>query len=252
LDPSENLTLHRDFCLCAPLPEDIGQGTYRTAESGIMIIMKNTTGVAERIVNYRADTLKAVLFDFGGVIAEEGFREGIMAIGKKNKMDPEIFFADVDRIIYETGYLIGRADEASFWNAVRKKTGITDSDEELREEVLTRFTFRPAMLAYADRLRARRLKVGMLSDQTNWLEEIDRKTPLFRHFDIVFNSFRLHKSKRDASVFRDVCEILGLRPDEVLFVDDNINHINRASDEGLITLHFSTAEDFEKQIREYI
>ncbi len=217
-----------------------------------MIIMKNTTGVAERIVNYRADTLKAVLFDFGGVIAEEGFREGLMAIGKKNKLDPENFFTDVDRLIYETGYLIGRADESSFWNAVRKKTGITGSDEDLREEVLTRFTFRPAMLAHADRLKARRLKVGMLSDQTNWLEEIDRKTPLFRHFDIVFNSFRLHKSKRDPSVFRDVCEILGLRPDEVLFVDDNINHINRAADEGLITLHFSTAEEFEKQIREFM
>jgi putative hydrolase of the HAD superfamily len=213
---------------------------------------ENTTEVEERIVPFMAETLKAVLFDFGGVIAEEGFREGLMAIGKKNKLDPENFFTDVDRLIYETGYLIGRADEASFWNSVRKKTGITGSDKALREEVLTRFTFRPAMLAYADRLRARRLKVCMLSDQTNWLEEIDRKTPLFRHFDIVFNSFRLHKSKRDPSVFRDVCEILGLRPDEVLFVDDNINHINRAENEGLITLHFSTAEEFEKQIREFM
>jgi putative hydrolase of the HAD superfamily len=199
-----------------------------------------------------ADTLKVVLFDFGGVIAEEGFREGLMAIGKKNNLDPERFFADIDGLIYETGYLIGRADEASFWNAVRKKTGITGSDGELREEILTRFAFRPAMLAYADRLKATRLKVGMLSDQTNWLEEIDRKTPLFRHFDIVFNSFRLHKSKRDPSLFQDVCEILGVRPDEVLFVDDNINHIKRAADEGLITLHFSTAEEFEKQIREFI
>jgi len=198
------------------------------------------------------DALKAVLFDFGGVIAEEGFREGIMAIGKKNNLDPELFFTDVDRLIYETGYLIGRADESSFWNAVRNKTGITGSDEELREEVLTRFTFRPAMLSYADRLRARRLKVGMLSDQTNWLEEIDRKTPLFRHFDIVFNSFRLHKSKRDPSVFRDVCEILSIPPGEVLFVDDNIDHIKRATDEGLITLHFSTAEEFEKQIKVFI
>lgn len=199
-----------------------------------------------------ADTLKAVLFDFGGVIAEEGFREGLMAIGKKNNLDPERFFTCIDGLIYETGYLIGKIDEASFWNAVRKKTGITGSDGALREEILTRFAFRPAMLAYVDRLRATRLKVGMLSDQTNWLEEIDRNTPLFRHFDIVFNSFRLHKSKRDPSVFRDVCEILCVRPDEVLFVDDNVNHIKRAADEGLITLHFSTAEDFEKQIREFI
>ena len=28
--------------------------------------------------------LKALLFDFGGVLAEEGFREGLKAIGTKN------------------------------------------------------------------------------------------------------------------------------------------------------------------------
>jgi putative hydrolase of the HAD superfamily len=199
-----------------------------------------------------ADTIKAVLLDFGGVIAEEGFREGLMAIGKKNNLDPEGFFADVDRLIYETGYLIGRTDEASFWNVVRKKTGITGSDEELREEILTRFVFRPAMLASADRLRAAGLKVAMLSDQTNWLEEIDCKTPLFGHFDMVFNSFRLHKSKRDPSVFRDVCSALRVQPDETLFVDDNINHIKRAEREGLRAIHFTTIGEFEKRIRYFL
>jgi len=209
-------------------------------------------GSGKDFVLVMALTLKVVLFDFGGVIAEEGFHEGLIAIGKKNSLDPERFFADVDRLIYETGYLVGTADEALFWNEVRRKTGITGSDQELREEILARFVFRPAMLACADRLRAARLKVGMLSDQTNWLEEIDRKTPLFRHFDIVFNSFRLHKSKRDPSVFRDVCSIMGVRPDEVLFVDDNNSHIKRAADEGLITLHFKTPEDFDKQLRVFI
>jgi putative hydrolase of the HAD superfamily len=199
-----------------------------------------------------ADMLKAVLFDFGGVIAEEGFREGLMAIGGKNNLDPERFFTNVDRLIYETGYLIGRTDETSFWNAVRNMTGITGSDEDLREEILTRFAFRPAMLAYTDLLRAARLKVGLLSDQTNWLEEIDSKTPLFRHFDIVFNSFRLHKSKRDPSVFRDVCKILGTHPREVLFVDDNISHIERAEREGLHTIHFTTIGEFERHIQIFL
>ncbi len=197
-------------------------------------------------------TIKAVLFDFGGVIAEEGFREGLMAIGRQNNLDPERFFADVDRIIYETGYLVGTSDEASFWNAVRKHTRITGSDGKLRDEVLRRFVFRPAMLACADRLRAMGFKVAMLSDQTNWLEEIDHETALFRHFDMVFNSFRLRKSKRDASVFRDVCGALGVRSNEALFVDDNINHIKRAESEGLRTIYFTTTREFEKRLREVL
>jgi hypothetical protein len=39
-----------DIILFACFPQEIAQGTYRTAESGIMIVMKNTTGVEERIV----------------------------------------------------------------------------------------------------------------------------------------------------------------------------------------------------------
>ncbi len=34
--------------------------------------------------------IKAVLFDFGGVLAEEGFREGLKSIGRKNGLDPEV------------------------------------------------------------------------------------------------------------------------------------------------------------------
>jgi putative hydrolase of the HAD superfamily len=200
------------------------------------------------LILHMIGAIKAVLFDFGGVIAEEGFREGLKAIGGKNSLDPELFFEDVDRLIYETGYLTGKTDEESFWDAVRRKTGIVASDSALRTEILTRFEFRPVMLAYADRLRAAGLKVAMLSDQTNWLEEIDRKTPLFWHFDMVFNSFKLHKSKRDVSVFRNVCGALGVRTDEALFVDDNIGHIKRAESEGLRTIHFTTIGEFKKMI----
>jgi putative hydrolase of the HAD superfamily len=88
----------------------------------------------------------------------------------------------------------------------------------------------------------------MLSDQTDWLEEIDQRNGLYRHFDAVFNSFRMHKSKRDASVFVDVCGVIGCRPDETLFVDDNIDHIDRARSQGLQTIHFTDMRAYESQV----
>ncbi len=196
--------------------------------------------------------LKAVLFDFGGVIAEEGFWTGLRAIGKENGLDPDAFFKTVDELIYETGYLTGKADEALFWNAVRNKTGIRRTNAELRNGILKRFVLRPDMIASVDLLRSMGLIVAMLSDQTNWLDELDRQTALFPHFDTVFNSFRLHKSKRDASVFRDVCSALGVKPEETLFVDDNIEHIKRAQGQGLQTIHFTGWEEYNKQIRSFI
>jgi putative hydrolase of the HAD superfamily len=198
------------------------------------------------------NVIKAVLFDFGGVIAEEGFWEGLQAIGKENGLEPDAFFRMVEALIYETGYLIGKADEASFWNAVRSKTGISRTDVELRNEILKRFVLRPDMIASVDLLRSKGLIVAMLSDQTDWLDEIDRHTAVFRHFDTVFNSFRLHKSKRDASVFRDVCTELGVKTEETLFIDDNVEHIRRAREQGLQTVHFVGIEEYKQQIRNFI
>lgn len=193
-------------------------------------------------------TIATVLFDFGGVIAEEGFHAGLLTIGKRNKLDPGRFFRDVDRIIFDCGYLVGQADEAAFWNAVRRETGIVGSEAELREEILHRFVLRPEMLAAVDRLRSNGLQAVMLSDQTNWLEEIDARTPFLNCFDRVFNSYRIHKSKRDASVFSDVCRELGRRPEDVLFVDDNAGHIERAASRGLQVHHFTTVDAFRRML----
>lgn len=198
------------------------------------------------------NVMRAVLFDFGGVIAEEGFWKGLQAIGKKNGLDPDAFFRTVDALIYETGYLIGEADEAFFWNAVRSRTGINGTDVELRNEILKRFEFRPDMIASVDLLRSKGLIAALLSDQTNWLDEIDRDAGLFRHFDQVFSSYRIHKSKRDASLFREVCADLGVTPEETLFIDDNSDHIKRAQEQGLHTIHFVGIDDYKQKIKNLI
>lgn len=196
--------------------------------------------------------IKAVVLDFGGVLAEEGFREGLRAIGVKNGLNPDDFFRTCEEIIHETGYVTGLTDEHSYWNAVRERTGIKGNDEDLRGEILKRFILRPAMLGHVEKLKASNLIVAILSDQTNWLDEINEKTPFYHHFDHIFNSFKMKKSKRDPSVFMDTCSAMGPKPDEVLFVDDNIGHIKRASNEGLKVIHFITIDDFEKEITKII
>jgi putative hydrolase of the HAD superfamily len=197
------------------------------------------------------NVIKAVLFDFGGVIAEEGFYLGLRAVAEENNLDPDAFFKTAEDIIHETGYVTGKADEEEYWDAVRFKTGLKVGNGRLREQVLSRFTVRPEMLAHADRLRASGRTVCILSDQTDWLDELNGKTPFYGHFDRVFNSYFLHKSKRDATVFRDVCSELDMRPEEALFVDDNINNIKRAAEGGMNTIHFIDTTQFAATLAEF-
>lgn len=195
--------------------------------------------------------IKAVVFDFGGVLAEEGFQQGLKAIGEKNGKNPDDFFAIASELVYQTGYVTGISDESGYWQAVREKAGIAGENGELREEILKRFILKPEMLKVVEKLKLSGFITAILSDQTNWLYELNKKMPFFHYFDYVFNSFTLKKSKRDPSIFRDICSTMGFIPHEVLFVDDNIENIKRALGEGLKVLHFKDIDDFKIEIERY-
>lgn len=196
----------------------------------------------------RKGPLRAVLLDFGGVLAEDGFQEGLKAIASRRGLEPETFFRAAEDLIYETGYVLGRCAEADYWAALRERTGVTGSDGQLRAEILDRFTLRPAVLEETKRARDLGLKTAILSDQTNWLYEVEARTPFFRRFDFVFNSYEMHKGKRDPSVFGDVLSAMGLRPGEALFVDDKEGNVTRAVENGLDAVRFKDAADLRKQI----
>ncbi len=196
--------------------------------------------------------IKAILFDFGGVLAEEGFKNGLQAIARRQGLDPDHFFALARDLVYSTGYVTGQADERAYWKALREEAGFETEDAELRQEILDRFILRPELIAMVQDLRKRGFVVGILSDQTDWLEELDQKYHFLRYFDPVFNSFRLHKGKNDPSLFLDVSKILGIDPEEILFVDDNSENIKRASSKGWRTILFRDPEGLKEELGNFL
>jgi putative hydrolase of the HAD superfamily len=185
-----------------------------------------------------------VLFDYGGVLAEEGFREGLKDIARSEGLAPEEFFETARAVVYDSGYVTGHADEHAYWTQVRKLTGVDRSDEYLRSRILDRFALRPWMLDVVRELRRNGLRVGILSDQTQWLDELDRRDDFFKEFNVVFNSYHLGKGKKDPEIFSQVAEVLGARPQEILFVDDHEGNVSRAKSRGLIGIHYRDREQF--------
>ena len=108
------------------------------------------------------------------------------------------------------------------------------------------------MMGVVKKIKSSGLIVAILSDQTNWLDDLNQRTPFCQYFDHVFNSFYLKKTKRDPSLFKDICAKLGLKPEEVLLVDDSLDNIKRAESEGLRTIFFKGLSEFEKEIQKFI
>jgi len=194
--------------------------------------------------------IRAIILDFGGVIAEEGFQQGLYAIAEKFGLDKKRFFQLANEAVYNSGYVTGKGSEKDYWDEVRKHSGITAADEELRREILSRFIPRDWMLERVRSMQEQGLVTAILSDQSDWLDKLDARYHFFQYFDAVFNSFHLGKTKRDPMVFADTLRALKVKAEEALFVDDNIGHIDRAAAAGLQTHHFEGRDGFMKKLRE--
>jgi len=188
--------------------------------------------------------IRAVLFDFGGVIATEGFRDGLHAVARRQGLDPgELVRIGMDAI-YDSGYITGRGTETGFWEMMRRRSGLAGTDGELTAGILTSFAVRPRMLEAVRRLRRMGIVTVILSDQTDWLERLDERDDFYREFDRVFNSYRLGKGKRDPDVFTDVVALLGIEAGEALFVDDMPSNVERSISRGVRGLLFENEEEF--------
>jgi putative hydrolase of the HAD superfamily len=184
------------------------------------------------------DPIRAVLFDFGGVLVEEGFREGLYDIARQQGLNPQAVHREAYDAIYESGYVLGLGTEDEFWRVLRQKTGLSGKIETMRQAIATQFALRPRMFSVVRTLRQRGYITAILSDQTDWLDRLDAELHFFQDFDKVYNSYHLGKGKRDPSIFDDVVGDLGLVPNQVLFVDDDAGNVERARSQGLKALLF--------------
>jgi len=196
--------------------------------------------------------ISVVLFDYGGVLADEGFRDGLVALAKEQDLDVTAMPAEGMKAVYDSGFVLGRGTAADFWALMRERTGLQGDDDVLTDRILSGFVIRPWMIERVQQLHEQGYVTGILSDQTDWLDRLNKKYPFFDAFDHVFNSYYRGKGKQDPSLFSDVATELGMSPDEILFIDDDVGNVARARDMGMQVLRYVDKESFLQQLKQLI
>ena len=197
-------------------------------------------------------SIRAVLFDYGGVIADEGFHNGLRAMAREQGLEPDATSRTAGLLVYETGLILGRGSEAAFWQAMREQAGLEGDDNTMTRRVLDGFVLRPWMIGRVQRLNAEGYVTGILSDQCHWLDELDARDHFFHHFDHVFNSYHMGRGKRDPGLFPEIAAKLSLQPGEILFVDDLQTNIERAQAAGWQTILYVDKTGFLESIDEML
>jgi putative hydrolase of the HAD superfamily len=196
--------------------------------------------------------IRAVLFDYGGVIAEEGFYNGLINLAEKQSLDVHSMPEEGMKAVYDSGFVLGHGTAADFWALLRKRTGLEGDDDLLTDLIINGFQIRHWMIELVRRLRSKDYVVGILSDQTHWLDELDSRDHFYHEFDHVYNSYDLGKGKRDPSLFTDVVNYLNLQPAEVLFIDDSEKNVQTAREMCLRAILYVDHEGFVSELEDIL
>ena len=193
--------------------------------------------------------IKAILFDYGGVLAEEGFSNTLEALAREQDLAVENMTAAGMQAVYDSGFVLGKGGESEFWSLLRERTGLRGEDSELRARMLDGFIIRSWMLELVAELSSRGYVTGILSDQTDWLDRLNARDRFYQYFDRIYNSYTMGKGKRDVSHFADVAADLCLPPSAILFIDDSETNVDNARVAGMHAIRFVRRQDFMEALK---
>ncbi len=184
--------------------------------------------------------IKAIIFDFAGVIATESF----MIWLSENIPD----FNNKKQIYLDLSYQVdsGKISAAEFSRILGKDTG--KNPEDVWPEIFSLITINPSMIQLLKKLR-KNYKIGLLTNHiTEWITHTITSHNLAVYFDEIVISSKEKVIKPDSKIFHIMLERLGVKPSESVFIDDRQINVEGANNIGMKGLLYTTDEALMKDL----
>lgn len=177
--------------------------------------------------------IKAVLFDFGGVLTEGG-KKGFIGetLAELYGVDPgEMNIGDLHYMMRR-----GLGTEESFFDELNKRYHGSLTKEEFLEH--THALTIPAKEVYelAETLRAHDIKTGILSNVFAMSADQLRREGKYDGFDPIILSCEEGCAKPDEKFYETAIARTGVLPEEILFIDDQSKCMPPAQKLGMQTI----------------
>jgi len=193
--------------------------------------------------------LRAVIFDFGGVLAfppsDQQFSKAAALCGMTTPDFIAAFWQK--RHEYDRGM-----DPQGYWRDFAQSNGLEFDDAMVDAMIAFEIEFwshyDDRVFAWITELRRAGLRTSILSNLPITIGENLRATPGFLdHFDQVTFSYQLGVIKPEPGIYRFALEGLGVAVGEALFLDDRPDNVEGARAIGLHAEIFTTWEEFAPQ-----
>jgi epoxide hydrolase-like predicted phosphatase len=190
--------------------------------------------------------VRAVVFDIGGVLEVP---TDITLDGRWERrlgLRPGKFFDRLRRSGLGRDANLGRISEADFAQALGRLYGLDESaTEELLAELWDWYSgeLNTEMADYFQRLRPRYRTAILSNAAAGGRREEGRRYGFSAMADVLVYSYEVGMEKPDRRIYEITCERLGVRPSEVVFLDDLEVNVVAARQVGMRAVRFqSTAQ----------
>ena len=194
-------------------------------------------------------TIRAVFFDFGGVIVRTEYQAPRQHLAERLGMEYE----DVVKLVFESPSnvraSIGEISDKEHWAEVTKRLRRPASETEaIREEFFAGDVVDREIVNYLRSLRSSH-HVGLISNA--WPDLRDYITSLkfedaFHHMTI---SGEVGVMKPEARIYQIALEQAGVSPNEAVFVDDFYENIEGCRAVGMHGIHFRDPQTAMAELR---
>lgn len=161
--------------------------------------------------------IKAVLFDFGGVLSETGKKGFIRQILSELYGVPEAQM-DTSQLQYE--WRRSQTDEESIFAALNQKYNKQITKEMFYDRAKQDTLKTAEVYELAERLRKAGIKTGILSNIFTTSAQQLREGGFYKDFEPVVLSCDEGYAKPDKELYDIAVERTGVNPSEILFIDD--------------------------------
>ena len=183
--------------------------------------------------------IKGVIFDLGGVLVDNPASDMRSYISNKLGIGEKAFIERSSLLVSD--FQKGLISEEEVWQKVTQGLVLQEKlpNSLWKEAIMSAFSPKEEMLSLISDLQKLGIKIGILSNTevpvVKYLREID-----FCSFDVVVYSCLEKTCKPERSIYLLTIERFGLKPNELVFIDDAMENVIAGQSTGLNCILFKT------------
>jgi putative hydrolase of the HAD superfamily len=190
-------------------------------------------------------TVRAVLFDVGGVLSSEDEMPGHLV---------EAFTFPEERHVIDHQIATGQLVEAQFRATLIEGGASADRADALMAEMWDWYCGIPdeELLAWAADLSTR-VRVGIISNSADGARrEEEHRYGLSSIFEHIVYSHEVGLAKPDSRIYALACDRVGVAPHEAVFIDDRPENVAAAREFGMHAIHHTETAETIRAVEELL